>query len=73
MMKQDIIDWLKRKGILEDDSIVKVEIRGETVYITIVSSLDRVSSYYYDKGKLLMVSGNDVHILDIKTMEGLPL
>jgi len=72
-MKQDIIDWLKRKGILEDDSIVKVEIRGETVYITIVSSLDDVSSYYYTRGQLTIVSGNSVHISNIKIMEDLPL
>ena len=73
MMKQDIIDWLKRKGILEDDDLVRIEIQGTSVYITIVSSLDSVSSYYYTRGKLTMVSGNGVHLSDIKTMEGLPL
>jgi len=73
MMKQDIIDWLKRKGILEDDSIVKVEILRDTVYITIVSSLDDVSSYYYTRGQLTIVSGNSVHISNIKIMEDLPL
>ena len=73
MMKQDIIDWLKRNGVMEDDDLVRVEILRDTVYITIVSSLDDVSSYYYTRGKLTIVSGNSVHISNIKIMEDLPL
>lgn len=73
MMKQDIIDWLKRNGVMEDDDLVRVEILRDTVYITIVSSLDDVSSYYYTGGKLTIVSGNSVHISNIKIMEDLPL
>ncbi len=73
MMKQDIIDWLKRNGVMEDDDLVRVEILRDSVYITIVSSLDSVSSYYYTRGKLTMVSGNGVHISNIKIMEDLPL
>jgi len=73
MMKQDIIDWLKRNGVMEDDDLVRVEILRDTVYITIVSSLDDVSSYYYTRGQLTIVSGNSVHISNIKIMEDLPL
>ena len=59
--------------ILEDDDLVRVEILRDTVYITIVSSLDDVSSYYYTRGQLTIVSGNSVHISNIKIMEDLPL
>ena len=72
-MKQDIMDWLKRNGVIEDDDLVRVEILRDTVYITIVSSLDDVSSYYYTRGQLTIVSGNSVHISNIKIMEDLPL
>lgn len=71
--KQDIIDWLNRNGVTTEDSVVKVETQGDSLYITIVSDLDHVSSFYYTNRKLTMVSGNNVHIVDIKRMEKLPL
>jgi hypothetical protein len=66
-------------GVLEEDDTIRIEVSDFLaglvggVYITIISGLANIQSYYYSDNRLAIVEGNSVHISDIDIMRNLDL
>lgn len=60
-------------GVVEETDTVVINNCEDSVYITVVSGLNNVSSYIFQNNKLVMFEGTNMHLSDILRLKDLDL